>query len=278
MSVFKNLFRPHGTPKNSALEHAMHEIAKNDNAKTRETLYKSILASTFILEGNVSGGTEVDGKVIADVSTRVAFKTIEHPAGNVILPVFTDVDALASFAGTNSQWIALGAQALFQSIAPGDIAEVRVNPFRAGEPVKRPGGVITRKEFMALAQGLLPEPMISSNATPLKVAAGQKLLIGKPAKQPPAELLSKLTSYFEEIPELRGAYLFQMARQNVTSTVVGLHFAEEPNKQRMEEIVRGVGDLARGGLPAGTSLDFMPLKTGSFLDSVRGCGLELVKK
>jgi hypothetical protein len=234
----------------------MNEIAKSDNAKTRESLYKAILASTFILEETVSGGTDAGGKTIADENTRVAFKTIEHPAGNVILPVFSDVDALASFAGANARWVALGAQALFQSIAPGDVAEVRVNPFRVGQAMKRPGGIITRNEFMALAQGLLPEQMISNNTMPLKVAGGQKLFIGRPAKEPPAELLSKLADYFQQIPELRGAYLFQMAQQtqqNVTSTVVGIHFGEEPNAQRMEEIMRGVGDDHEGDFQRGCS-------------------------
>jgi len=219
MSFLKNLFGKQDSPKNAALEQAMHEVAKNDNAKTRESLYKAILASTFIFEGSVSGGSEVsDGKLVADNRTRVAFKTIEHPPGNEILPIFTEVDALGSFAGAQTHWIALRAQELFQSIAPSKIAEVRVNPFRAGQPTKRPGGIITRNEFMALAQGLLPEPMISNDTAPLKVAAGQKLLIGRPAKEPPAEFLNKIANYFGEVSEVRGTYLFQMPRSHLINT------------------------------------------------------------
>jgi hypothetical protein len=189
MSLFKGLFNKPDSPENPTLERAMQEMAKKDNAKTRESLYKAILASKFILQGTVSGGTEVrDGKRIADSSTRVAFKTIEHPPGNVVLPVFTSVEALTSWAGSEVQWIALGAQELFQSIAPGKIAEVRVNPFRPDQTIRGPGGVITRIEFLALAQGLLPAASISKNTAQLKVAAGQKVLIAKPANMPPAEL------------------------------------------------------------------------------------------
>ncbi len=257
----------------------MHEVAKNDNAKTRESLYKTVLASTFIVPGSVSGGTEVrNGKWIADSNTRVAFKTIEHPPGNIVLPVFTDVEALTSWAGSEVQWIALRAQELFQSIAPGNIAEVRVNPFRPEQTINRPGGIITRNEFKALAQGLLPESMISSNTAQLKVAAGQKFFVGVPAKEPPTELLNKLTDYFQQIPELRGAYLFQITNQNVTSSVIGLHFAPEPNVRRMEQIMQGIGDVARGAIPAGESIDFMPLKSGPFLDSVQKSGKALLKR
>ena len=257
----------------------MQEVAKNDNAKTRQSLYKTVLASTFIVPGSVTGGTEVrKGEWIADSNTRVAFKTIEHPPGNIVLPVFTDVGALTSWAGSEVQWVALRAQELFHSIAPGKIAEVRVNPFRPEQTISRPGGIITRNEFMALAQGLLPESMISSNTAQLKVAAGQKFFIGVPAKEPPTELLNRLTDYFRQIPELRGAYLFQITNQDVTSSVIGLHLAPEPNEQRMEQIMLGIGDVARGAIPAGESIDFMPLKRGPFLDSVQKSGRALLKR
>jgi hypothetical protein len=279
MSLFTDVFRKRDSPTNPALERAMDELARNDNAKTRASLYKAILASTFIFQGNVSGGTEVlKGKWIADSSTRVAFKTVEHPPGTMVLPVFTDLEALTSWASSQEQWIALRAQELFRSIVPGNIAEVRVNPFRPEQTVSRPGGIITRNEFVALAQGLLPESMISNNTAQLKVAAGQKLLIGAPAKEPPTELLKQLADYFHPIPELRGAYLFQMINQNVTSSVIGLHFDEEPNVQRMEQIMRGIGDVVWGALPAGMNVDFMPLKTGPLLDSVHKCGRPLLKR
>jgi hypothetical protein len=257
----------------------MHAVAKSDNTKTRESLYKTILASTFVVQGSVSGGSEVrKGKWVADDKTRVAFKTIEHPRGNIVLPVFTDVEALISWAGSEVQWIALGARELFQSIGHGEIAEVRVNPFRPGQTISRPGGIITRNEFMALAQGLLPESTISNGVVQLKVAAGQKLSIGKPSKEPPAELLAKLTNYLQQLPELRGAYLFQMTNQNLTSSVIGLHFAAEPNAQRMGHIMQGIGDLTRREIPSGVSIDFMPLKDGPLLDSVQKCGRALIKK
>jgi hypothetical protein len=277
MSLFTDLFRKRDSPKNPALERAMREMARNDNPKTRKSLYKAVLASTFIVPGNGSGGTEVrKGEWIADSSTRVAFKTIEHPPGNIVLPVFTDIEALTSWAGSEVPWLALSAQELFQSIAPGNIAEVRVNPFRSEQTISRPGGIITRNEFMALAQGLLPELMISSNTAQLKVAAGQKLLIGVSANEPPTELLKKLTDYFQQIPELRGAYLFQMTNQDVTSSVIGLHFAAEPNVQRMEQIMQGIGEVTTGAIPAEVSIDFMPLRTGPLLDSVQKCGKALL--
>ena len=279
MSLFKGNFRRQDSPENPALERAMHEVARNNDAKTRESLYKALLVSTLIVQGNLSGGAEVrKGNWVANGSTRVSFKTVEHPLGNNVLPVFTSVAALNSWADSEAQWIGLPAQALFQSIAPLNIAEVRVNPFHVGQEISRAGGIITRMEFIALAQGLLPEVVISTNTAKFQVAVGQKMLVGKPAKLPPAEFLRILTDYFQQIPELRGAYLFQMVNQNVTSEVVGLHFAAEPNAQRMDHIMKGVGDVIRGQIPAGVSIDFIPLKTGPFLNSVQKSGIALLQK
>src|SRR6267143_4792673 len=108
MSLFKDLFGKPRSPENPALERAMQEMAKNDNAKTRESLYKAILASKFILQGTVSGGTEArDGKRIADGSTRVAFKTIEHPPGNLVCRLLIEKKNLTSWVGSEVQWLAL---------------------------------------------------------------------------------------------------------------------------------------------------------------------------
>lgn len=278
MSIFTDVFKKHDSPKNPALERAMRDVARQDDAKTRKSLYKAILASTFIVRGSASGGTELSkGDWIADSNTRVAFKTIEHPPGTIVLPVFTDVEALTSWAGSEVEWIALRAQDLFQSIVPGKINEVRVNPFRPEQAISRPGGIITRNEFVALAQGLLPQSNIS-NVAQMKVAASQKLLIGRPANEPSTEVLKALADHFQKIPELEGAYLFQMANRNVTSTVIGLHFVAEPNAQHMEQIMGGIGHVVQGVMPAGMSIDFMPLTTGPLLDSVQKCGKALLRR
>ncbi len=141
--------------------------------------------------------------------------------------------------------------------------------------MKQPCGSVKRNEFMALAQGLLPNLGISSNTAPQTIAAGQQLFIGMPAKPLPAGLLNKLTKYFKQIPELRAAYLFQMIHQNVPSTVIGLHLDDDLNPQRLEDLMRDFGHTVKGEIPSGMSIDLMPLRNGSFLSSVQKCGLQL---
>ena len=246
----------------------MYDVAKSDNAQTRESVYRALLASTLIFEGNMAG----------DDDTRFAFKTVEHPPGNIVLPVFSDVEALDAWSGPEAEWIALRAPDLFQSIAPTNIAEVRVNPFRSGQATHKPGGVVKRHEFMALAQGLLPGPAISDNVAPLKVAAARQMFVERPADVLPGFLLALLAQFFGQTPELQGVYLFQLANGAAKSQVIGIHFSAAPPAQATEALMRGVGELTRDRIPQGVTLDFMPLQPGPILDAVRKCARVLLER
>ncbi len=78
MSLFKNPFKNQHVPDNSALEHAIDELAHEDNPRTRESLYKALLASRLIFHGSTAGGTMADG------STQISFRTIEHARHNPV--------------------------------------------------------------------------------------------------------------------------------------------------------------------------------------------------
>ena len=41
--------------------------------------------------------------------------------------------------------------------------------------------------------------------------------------------------------------------------------------------MQGIGRVATGAIPAGASIDFMPLKTGPFFDTVQKSGKALLK-
>jgi hypothetical protein len=257
---------PQNSPQNPELLRAMDDLARGDTPQTREALYKTILASTLIVGGELSG------------DNQVSFRTIEHPPGNVILPAFTDLEALSSWASEGTPWLGLRAQALFQSIAPGNIASVLINPFRPDQEISRPGGIITRQEFLALAQGIVPGAQVFDNTQEMKVAANQQIVIGAPVKEPSPELLGKLTEHFRQISDLRSAYLFQLTNNGVSSTVVGLHFESDAASARMQEIMNGVAPIVRGAIPADVSLDFMPLKPGALLQAVQKRAKPLFQK
>jgi hypothetical protein len=191
------------------------------------------------------------------------------------LPVFTAVEALTSWTDSETAWVALPAQTLFQSIASGNIHEVRVNPLRPGQKISWPGGILTRAEFTALAQGLLPEP-INTNTSQLNLAAGQKLLVGPPATPLPEELMQALTGYLRQFPQLQGAYLFEMVNEGVAGSAIGLQLSPDADEQTMDRIMLNIGAVLEPRLPPGVFIDFMKLKSGKFLDTVQKCGKALL--
>lgn len=131
----------------------MYDVALADNATTRAALYKRLLDCTLIVPDTVSGGTERgSGKRVADPDTRFFFRTVEHPPGNIVLPVFTDVQALIDWAQEGTPWVGLASRDLFRGVVATNINEIRVNPFRPVQRIKKSGGVITRVEFQALGR------------------------------------------------------------------------------------------------------------------------------
>lgn len=248
--------------RNLPLERAMDEVARHDNPQTRRALYAALLASTLIVAGRVGG----------EGNSQVAFNTLESPPGYVILPAFTDHEALLSFASTEMPWLAIGAQALFQSIAAGNIAEVRVNPFAAGQTPTKPGGIVTRQEFAALAQGLLPEKSAGGNVARMTVAAGQQISVGQCTNEPPAELLAKVRDRLQNMSEIRNAFLFEIINGGQKSSVVGLEFTSPADAATVNRVMGEIGSVLRGQMAAGAFLDFMPLGAGPLLEAVRKCG------
>jgi hypothetical protein len=276
---FKKFFHKDTSPTNPHLEKAAHAVALADNEKTRRALYDSLLKSTLIIPGSVVGGTEnTPGEHIAGENTQIRFRTVEHPLGNIVLPVFTDIAALKDWHQREVPWVAMAAPALFEAVAKTTIDEIRINPFRPEQEIKRPGGVVTRVEFQALAQGMMPEKSGPGNVMGMRIEKGQKVLLGLPAQAPPPELLAELGALFEVTQELQAAYLFQMAHGNNSSTVIGLHFVNEPNDARMRELMGGFAAVIRKHLKRDQHLDFMSLQDPKFREGIERSGKPIFKR
>lgn len=99
-----------------------------------------------------------------------------------------------------------------------------------------------------------------------------EFLIGSPAERPPAELLAKLATLFQETRELQAAYLFQMSQSNQTSNVIGLRFATEPPVPRMREIMAAIGERVRSSLPPDRFIDFMSLSSAQLAQQAERFG------
>src|SRR6266849_1366314 len=150
---------------NSALLAAMLAVAHNDTQENRRVLYESMLKTWFLVPTQDTQPPDTPGfhDIQEDLSRTFSF---EHdPSGMVVLPAFTDEEALRNW-NKDILWIALQGAAFFRSVVGTEVEDIVINPYEIDDPASkmiRPGGRVTRWEFELLAQSRLPQPNTESS-------------------------------------------------------------------------------------------------------------------
>ena len=195
-------------PENVELFHAIMEIANNPESD-RIRLYAALTGSVFLvpLSGEPPSTEAPQGDEV-----NIDVLTLTGPEGELALPVFTHEDAVRQWIPAEQPTPAtmtFSGLSLFQLAAASPMQFILINP--AG-PF---GGQVSRPEFEALAQEVLPE---IAAMLPPQDAAGQSSMTGalqnvyvdallEPLPETTEERLREL---FEENAAVRGAYLFLM--------------------------------------------------------------------
>jgi hypothetical protein len=204
---------------NAPIVQAMHAVAVADTPEARAALYRLLLDSTLIAatphehgERTMRAGDPLDLVELAD------------PAGP-ILPVFTDVDALARWRPGGGGYVAMPGRVLLEMAAANDTNQVVVDP---GSPTH---GVLVRHDIEALARGRLP---LGSTEV---VAEQAEVRVGPPASMPPPAVVSALRAALNAEPRAVAAWLFLMQQG-----------AGEPELMAAVQLAGGPHDEAMGAV------------------------------
>jgi hypothetical protein len=257
---------------NPALVRAMRDIALNDNPETRKNVYEALLGSMLLvpvpeIPADLAGLGP--GLHTATSKTQIQLRRIADRNQVPITTAFTDLEALKNW-DPNTTYLGLNAPDLFRLVMGTDIQEVAINPFDIARKMIRPGGRVTRAELELLANGIVPGSPASTTVQ-LQLKANEKVLIGRPSKPPSAavqELLRSTAASFASIAEL---YVFQMAAQAASHTVIGISLSEDVSREQQDEIARSMGASVQAELKGGQSLDFMFLR-GAMREQIRALG------
>src|SRR5262249_35070133 len=155
-----------------------------------------------------------------------------------ITPIFTDAEALRNW-DPNTPSLGVPARAFFKMIGKLSFDEVMINPFDPLRKMVRPGGVLKRFEFEALAEGLIPGRPDVDGGIPMTFRKGQTVSIRVLANPPSEALLSSVLAAAKAINEVKELYLFQMAMDGSESRVaIGVDLTHKVGPERRQEIVR----------------------------------------
>jgi hypothetical protein len=224
---------------------ALRAVAERDDAETREALYTSLLDSTVLLpaEPGDDAGDRTDGLHL--------FTTPPDADGSWKLLVFTGPDAAAAWRSEGAQLVERAAREVFAFAMGSPTSGILLNV--AGPA----GGELTRREFAALAEGVLPaaEP---DDVEELELGPGAEVLVA-PLQTPPGEaFLGVLTMALGESGLVRTAWLADVAFEaGELHPAVGVDLEDGIDEPSQRGIFEHVMSRVQPLLGHGRYLDFI---------------------
>jgi hypothetical protein len=215
----------------------------------------------FLVPTNQMPVSGAPGKHVLQHDSQVAIPMIRDASGKRVVPAFTDEEALAHWSGP-SPWFAMQGEAFFQSIAKTEADEIAVNPFRPDRPTIRPFGRITRVEFGAMADGMIPQANSQSPTIEMTVRKPQRAFLGTPSVMPPAEIFDALSSTAKLHPAIKGLYFCQLAFENAEPHgAVAIQFFSGTSPRDVDASIQALGSAIQPLLETGYFFDFFPSGT-----------------
>lgn len=258
----------------SDLTRAMKRVAEADGPETRDALYKQLLLANVLLP---KPGDPEDPAVGAAVMLKggsyLRIMTTRNLEGQQVMIAFTDPGALLAWRPEGSNYIALRAQDAFSIALANNLVGVIINP---RGPV---GGLLTHREIVTLAEGILPKPE-SGETSPISVLTlphGAKALVGAPTGENSSALAIQFGKLLETHSEISSAYLFETAiGHGKRHLALGLVFEDSVLEDREIEVIKAISGQITPAVEPGEYVDLVTLDKGHLLETVRAVGLPLI--
>jgi hypothetical protein len=272
MGLFRNLFR--GKCDNAALLRAIESVGAADNPQNWTKLYRLLLDCVLYIPvreipRGLSTGAETAHPV--DISLLQLTDNQQKP----VTPAFTDEDALRNW-DPNTPFLGIKSREYFRMVKGTEVSAIVINPFDPIRKMLRPGGRITRFEFEALSEGILPGRLDSSGALHTTFAEGKTTHIGPPAKQLPANIFNALVATGRTAAEIKELYLFDMASESgAAHAVIGIDLNRRLESAEVQQVLKSLAEAVHPLLLGRDYLDFMVL-SDALGEEIRKIGRRLL--
>ena len=245
---------------NSPLPAAMLAVAHHDSPENRRVLYESMF-KTWFLAPTKDAPADKPGFHDIQEDTAASFSLEHDSAGQLVAVAFTDEEALRNW-NKSIPWIALQGTAFFQAVLSTQAEEIVINPFEPEDPASkmiRPGGRVTRWEFEALAQGLIPQEQPEDPDAETQPAQPQSVLVSMPKRMPSAEMFNALAGAAKAFPEVVAMYFAQVTYpQGRSHWTVAVEFAPGVSNQHTAPAMSALTKEARHVFPKDAMTDCFP--------------------
>ena len=263
---------PPGTENASLLE-AMGDDALANDWQSRRRVYQELLKAVLLVPVLALPPNCQSGTLIEDAATQVAFGTGRKDTGEKITGVFTDEEVLRSYHASQP-FVRVQTRSLFRIMRDAGVDEIYVNLFRGHQPV-RPGGLVTRREFDSLADGMIPEAR-GLHHDEMRVT-DDGVSIQSPVQTLSPQATDALTHSARKTPEVEEIFLFRLSVNNGPARhAIGIGLAAT-TASRAEIIIRQLMTDVQPQLGKGDSLDVIQLQ-GPHEAEIRKHGILLYQR
>ena len=212
--------------RNDAIVEALQNLAAHDTLDRRAMLFQLMVDSTFVVatpEGGEPGET-------APVLVETVGLQMARDADGVVLPLFTDADALARWAPAGGGHASLRARPLFHMAVQQGVAKVVINPGSEAS------AEITRREFSSLAEGRLPVGPVTDF-----VAPHTRMQLGRPPAAPSAVGLDAVRRAIEdEGSASRAFYTWLRQGENEPGIGIVVFFSGGVTSDQVDAAMQGI--------------------------------------
>ena len=134
----------------------------------------------------------------------------------------------------------------------------------------RPTGRITRSEFQALAEGMIPQADIAGKALQVEVRREQRVMVGMPAKMPQPEFFEALTAVAKGNRNILALYFCQIVFEGSTPHgAIAIDLPPGMSQSQTEQVIGALGSAIQPLLSKDQFIDFFPLTAGGLADSIK---------
>jgi hypothetical protein len=264
--MFKDLLQNFTTKKTASLPDpqplldAMHNAAiSHDSPEARERVCQALLKSwLWVCVPELPDGWK-PGMRALQAGMKITIATPTNAKGIKVLPAFTDPEALANY-DPNTPQMAFPAVEVFKMALRLGAGEVLVNAFDPIRKPIRPGGNLTRREFEALAQGMVPKRTADGRGQVLTVKKTIQIQIGSCKAPLGVDVKTRLQATAGQFSELSKIFRYRMryVETGTESEVFGLVFNEQGG--RFDQLVETLGSTIQPLLPPNHYVDFTHLR------------------
>ena len=252
---------------NPRLVAAIAELTEKNSDENWRNFYKELMESTFLLVGANPVGEGPEGEQPSgnepppEKPAPIAFVALRDDVGQVLVPAFTDVAALQTWAPAGHPWMVVPAFALVSEVVKNPAAQVEINRHCEGQ------WRVTHDELAALAKGEVPQHAVSMEVVEDLIQHPNSTI--KPLSADwPAELVSVLWNALVLERAVVDAYAFELIAGDTRYAIIGLRFTENPEPAFFTETSDKLLALSKRLIAPGQSLGFMPLNEREVLARV----------